>query len=61
MDGSKQDNGSVGSAIFIDDLLATLSWKFDFQHSILTFELYAIYKWDLFVYEDLRNINVLIG
>ena len=59
-DGSKQDSGSVGSAIFIDDLSTTFSWKLDSQHSVLTFELYAIYQGILFVHDILKNQNVVI-
>ena len=59
-DGSKQINGSVGAAIYIDDISATFSWRLDSYHSILTAELFAIMQGILFAVNHLRNQNIVI-
>ena len=59
-DGSKQTNGSVGAAIFVDDISSTFSWRLDSTHSILTAELFAILQAFLFATVNLKNQNFVI-
>ena len=59
-DGSKQQNGSVGAAIYVDDISATFSWRLEPVHSILTAELYAILQGILFAVNHLNNQNIVI-
>ena len=59
-DGSKQLNGTVGSAIYVDDLSATFSWKLDSQHTIVIAELFAIYQAIIFAHRHLREQNLVI-
>ena len=59
-DGSKQVNGTVGSAIYVDDLSSTFSWKLDSKHTIVTAELFAIYQGIIFAHKNLREVNIVI-
>ena len=59
-DGSKQINGTVGSAIYIDDITSTFSWKLDSQHTIVTAELFAIYQGIVFTRRNLREDKIVI-
>ena len=59
-DGSKQSNGTVGSAIYVDDITATFSWKLDSQHTIVTAELFAIYQGIKFADRHLKEQNIVI-
>ena len=59
-DGSKQQNGSVGAAIYVDDISATFSWRLDPFHSVLTAELYAILQGILFAVNHLENQDTVI-
>ena len=59
-DGSKQPNGTVGAAIFVDDISSTFSWRLDSAHSILTAELFAILQGLLFAIVHLKNQDIVI-
>ena len=59
-DGSKQDNGSVGCAVYVDEISSSFSWKLESHHSILTAELFAIYQATLFARKHLKNQNIVI-
>ena len=59
-DGSKQVNGTVGSAIYVDDITSTFSWKLDAQHTIVTAELFAIYQGIVFTRRNLREDKIVI-
>ena len=59
-DGSKQDNGDVGSAVYVDEISSSFSWKLDSHHSILTAELFAIYQAALFSQKHLKNQKIVI-
>ena len=55
-DGSKLDNGSTSSAVYIAHNKKTYSWKLGFQHSILAAELHAI-KMSLFIIKLNSHFN----
>ena len=59
-DGSKQSNGSVGAAIYVDDISATFSWRLDSNHSILSAELFAILQGITFANQHFKNQNFVI-
>ena len=59
-DGSKQANGSVGAAIYVDDISATFSWRLDSNHSILSAELFAILQGISFASKNFKNQNIVI-
>ena len=59
-DGTKQSNGSVGAAIFVDDISATFSWRLDSNHSILSAELFAIFQGISFASQHFKNQNIVI-
>ena len=59
-DGSKQSNGSVGAAIYVDDISATFSWRLDSNHSILSAELYAVLQGISFASNHFENQNIVI-
>ena len=59
-DGSKQNNETVGSAIYVDDISSTFSWKLNSQHTIVTAELFAIYQAINFAHKNLKKQNIVI-
>ena len=43
-DGSKKADGTVGSAMFIESLNLSFSWRLVSSHSVLAAKLFAIYR-----------------
>ena len=59
-DGSKQANGEVGSAMFVDTLKLSFGWKLISEHSILAAELFAIYNSLIWVHKNTDYVNFVI-
>ena len=59
-DGSKQENKTVGSAIFIESTSETFSWKLQSSHSIIMAELFSILMALNWIYNTISNQSVVI-
>ena len=59
-DGSKQTCGSVGSAVYVDEISSSFSWRLESHHSVLTAELFAIFQAALFAQKNLKHQNIVI-